>query len=60
MNVAPTAVILCGVDGSVHARHAASAALGMAERPCARLTLVHVAPTRTLVWENAQAKPQTA
>ena len=49
MTVAPNAVILCGVDGSAHARHAASAALAMAERLGARLTVVHVAPTRTLV-----------
>jgi nucleotide-binding universal stress UspA family protein len=49
VTVAPNAGILCGVDGSAHARHAASAALGMAERLGARLTLVHVAPTRTLV-----------
>ena len=49
MTVAPNAVILCGVDGSAHARQAASTALGMAERLGARLTFVHVAPTRTLV-----------
>lgn len=49
MTVAPNAVILCGVDGSAHARRAASAALAMAERLDASLTLVHVAPTRTLI-----------
>jgi nucleotide-binding universal stress UspA family protein len=41
--------ILCGVDGSAHARHAASAALALADRLGTRLTLVHVAPIRTLV-----------
>jgi nucleotide-binding universal stress UspA family protein len=41
--------VLCGVDGSPHARHAASAALALADRLGMRLTLVHVAPTRTLV-----------
>jgi nucleotide-binding universal stress UspA family protein len=40
--------ILCGVDGSEQARHAASAALRLAERLGARLTLVHVTPTRTV------------
>ena len=41
--------IVCGVDGSPEARHAASTALWLAERLRARLTLLHVAPTRTLV-----------
>ena len=39
------AEVLCGVDGSPHAHHAASAALALAERLGVRLTLVHVAPT---------------
>ena len=39
--------IVCGVDGSEQARHAASAALRLAERLGAQLTLVHV--TRTVV-----------
>ena len=39
--------IVCGVDGSEQARHAASAALRLAERLGAPLTLVHV--TRTVV-----------
>ena len=37
--------IVCGVDGSEQARHAASAALRLAERLGAQLTLVHVTPT---------------
>jgi nucleotide-binding universal stress UspA family protein len=41
--------IVCGVDGSEQARHAASAALALAGRLDARLTLLHVTPTRTLV-----------
>jgi nucleotide-binding universal stress UspA family protein len=41
--------VLCGVDGSPRARHAASAALALADRLGMRLTLVHVAPTRTLL-----------
>jgi nucleotide-binding universal stress UspA family protein len=43
------AEVLCGVDGSPHADHAASAALALADRLGVRLTLVHVAPTRTLL-----------
>jgi nucleotide-binding universal stress UspA family protein len=43
------AEVLCGVDGSPHARHTASAALALADRLGMRLTLVHVAPTRTLL-----------
>jgi nucleotide-binding universal stress UspA family protein len=39
--------IVCGVDGSEQARHAASAALRLADRLGARLTLVHVTPTRS-------------
>ena len=45
----PARRIVCGVDGSEQARHAASAALRLAERLGARLTLVHVTPTRTVV-----------
>jgi nucleotide-binding universal stress UspA family protein len=41
--------IVCGVDGSEPARDAASAALSLAGRLGARLTLLHVTPTRTLV-----------
>jgi nucleotide-binding universal stress UspA family protein len=41
--------IVCGVDGSEQARHAASAALRLADRLGARLTLVHVTPMRTVV-----------
>jgi nucleotide-binding universal stress UspA family protein len=41
--------ILCGVDGSSHARHAADAARALASRLGAKLTLVHVAQTQTLV-----------
>jgi nucleotide-binding universal stress UspA family protein len=41
--------IVCGVDGSAHARHAAIAALTLAERLGTRLTLVHVAPARSLL-----------
>lgn len=41
--------VVCGVDGSEQARHAASAALRLAERLGARLMLVHVTPTRTVV-----------
>jgi hypothetical protein len=40
--------IVCGVDGSEQARHAASAALRLANRLGARLTLVHVTPTRSM------------
>jgi nucleotide-binding universal stress UspA family protein len=40
--------IICGVDGSEQARHAASAALRLANRLGARLTLVHVTPTRSM------------
>src|SRR5215217_391880 len=36
--------IVCGVDGSEQARHAASAALRLADRLGARLMLVHVTP----------------
>ena len=45
---APVPRIVCGVDGSKQARHAASVALRLAERLGARLTLVHVTPTRTV------------
>jgi len=45
----PARRVLCGVDGSEQARHAASAALRLAERLGALLTLVHVTPTRTVV-----------
>jgi len=41
--------VVCGVDGSEQARHAASAALRLADRLGARLILVHVTPTRTVV-----------
>jgi nucleotide-binding universal stress UspA family protein len=41
--------IVCGVDGSAHARLAAKAALSLADRLGTRLTLVHVAPVRTLL-----------
>ena len=41
--------IVCGVDGSPEARHAASTALWLADRLGARLTLLHVTPTRTMV-----------
>ena len=41
--------IVCGVDGTPEARHAASTALWLADRLGARLTLVHVTPTRTMV-----------
>jgi len=41
--------IVCGIDGSEQAGHAASAALSLANRLDARLTLLHVTPTRTLV-----------
>jgi len=43
----PARRIVCGVDGSEQARHAASAALRLADRLGARLTLVHVTPTRS-------------
>ena len=43
----PPRRIVCGVDGSEQARHAASAALRLAERLGAQLSLVHV--TRTVV-----------
>src|SRR3954451_19111671 len=39
--------IVCGVDGSEQAGHAASAALRLADRLGAQLTLVHVTPTRS-------------
>jgi nucleotide-binding universal stress UspA family protein len=45
----PARRIVCGVDGSEQARHAASAALRLAHRLSARLVLVHVTPTRTVV-----------
>jgi nucleotide-binding universal stress UspA family protein len=45
----PARRIVCGVDGSEQARHAASAALRLADRLGAQLTLVHVTPTRTVV-----------
>jgi nucleotide-binding universal stress UspA family protein len=45
----PAPRIVCGVDGSKQARHAASAALRLAERLGARVVLVHVTPTRTVV-----------
>jgi nucleotide-binding universal stress UspA family protein len=41
--------IVCGVDGSSHARNAAEAALTLARRLDAQLTFAHVAPTQTLV-----------
>lgn len=41
--------IVCGVDGSAEAADAASVALRLADRLRARLTLLHVAPTRTVV-----------
>ena len=41
--------IVCGVDGSEHAHDAAVAALALADRLGARLTLVHVTPTHTVV-----------
>jgi nucleotide-binding universal stress UspA family protein len=44
----PARRIVCGVDGSEQARHAASAALRLADRLDARLTLVHVTPTRSM------------
>jgi nucleotide-binding universal stress UspA family protein len=44
----PARRIVCGVDGSDQARHAASAALRLANRLGAQLTLVHVTPTRTM------------
>jgi nucleotide-binding universal stress UspA family protein len=46
---AQLAGVMCGVDGSPHARQAANAALALADRLAVRLTLVHVAPTRTLL-----------
>jgi nucleotide-binding universal stress UspA family protein len=46
---APARCIVCGVDGSEQARHAASAALRLAGRLGAQLTLVHVTPTRTVM-----------
>ena len=42
----PARRIVCGVDGSEQARHAASAALRLADRLGAQLTLVHVTPTQ--------------
>ena len=44
----PARRIVCGVDGSEQARHAASAALRLANRLGARLTLVHVTRTRSV------------
>ena len=44
----PARRIVCGVDGSEQARHAASAALRLADRLGAQLTLVHVTPTRSV------------
>jgi nucleotide-binding universal stress UspA family protein len=44
----PARRIVCGVDGSEPARHAASAALRLANRLGARLTLVHVTRTRSV------------
>ena len=41
--------IVCGVDGSEQAGHAAGTALSLAGALGARLTLLHVTPTRTLV-----------
>ena len=41
--------IVCGVDGYAHARLAAKAALSLADRLGMPLTLVHVAPVRTLL-----------
>jgi nucleotide-binding universal stress UspA family protein len=43
----PPRRIVCGVDGSEQARHAAGAALRLADRLGAQLTLVHVTPTRS-------------
>jgi nucleotide-binding universal stress UspA family protein len=44
-----TSRVVCGVDGSPQARKAAVAALALADRLGARLTLAHVSPTRTVV-----------
>jgi nucleotide-binding universal stress UspA family protein len=41
--------IVCGVDGSAPARHAAIVARSLAERLGARLILVHVQPTPPLI-----------
>jgi nucleotide-binding universal stress UspA family protein len=41
--------ILCGVDGSEHAGHAARVALTLADGLRTRLTLVYVGPTLTLL-----------
>lgn len=40
--------IVCGVDGSAHARRAATAAVGLADHLGARLTILHVTPTLTV------------
>ena len=53
----PIGRIVCGVDGSEHARHAAISALGLAERLGARLTLLHVTPTRTMVPVDSLPMP---
>jgi nucleotide-binding universal stress UspA family protein len=53
----PVGRIVCGVDGSEHARHAAISALGLAERLGARLTLLHVTPTRTMVPVDSLPMP---
>jgi len=45
----PERRIVCGVDGSAQSRHAAITALRLADRLGARLTLVHVTPTQTLI-----------
>jgi nucleotide-binding universal stress UspA family protein len=44
-----TRSIVCGVDGSAQAREAAISALHLAGRLGARLMLVHVTPTQTLL-----------
>ena len=44
-----TGRVVCGVDGSPQARKAAIAALALADRLGARLTLAHVSPTRTVL-----------
>ena len=46
---ARTRSIVCGVDGSMQAREAATSALHLAGRLGSRLMLVHVTPTQTLL-----------
>ena len=53
----PIGRIVCGVDGSEHARHAAISALGLAQLLGARLTLLHVTPTRTMVPVDSLPMP---